>query len=196
MGLFTHNRLEKELINFYALEFEKQGIPRPLEFAENLIKEAKKLCKQNPVPPNAGDLILTREKNDEKTHQVLEKKRREGVKDEDIRFWWNLSNLERFTMLKFDEINRIAMFQIYREKGLSVEEANKEVRKAHPFYGDPQDITHSQGDDRPLCEELKERINIYIEKRSKENPEKIKEELRQFSSFNAFIRNEIKAGKI
>jgi len=198
MGLFSkYNNAEKTLLDFYVLEFQKMGISRPLETAETLLDEAIKLSKEVPISPNAGDLVLAKEKNNEIVHQVLEKKRREGVRDEDIRLWWNLSNLERMMMLKVDEFHRLSLHvKCCQDDSLSAEQATKQVRKFHPIYGNPEDTTHTQGDDRPIPEELKDRINIYIGKRFKNDPEKYKKDIEISSTFNALIRKEIKAGKI
>ena len=138
-----------------------------------------------------------KEKADENTHKVLEKKRREGVRDEDIRWWWNLDNLEKMMMLKVDEFHRMALhIKCRQEDGLSVERAAEQVRKHHPIFGDPEDTTHTQGDDRPLPEELKDRINIYVEKRFANDSEIFKKEVEQSSTFNALVRKEIRVGKI
>jgi hypothetical protein len=72
----------------------------------------------------------------------------------------------------------------------------KKVEKSLPIYGDPDDTSHKTGDDRPLPDELKNRINIYIEKRVRDNPEKYKNEIEESSTFNALIRKEIKAGNL
>lgn len=197
MGFFSkYNQKEKALLDLYSQEFEKAGILEPSKTAENLLDEAIKEAKKIGLPPNAGDKILEKEKDDEKTHQVLEKKRREGVRDDDIRKWWNLDDVERMMMLKVDELYRMALHIKCREDGLSVEEAAEQVRKRNPIFGNPEDTTHTQGDDRPLPEELKDRINIYVKNRSKDDPEKFKKEIKQSTTFNALIRKEISAGKI
>jgi hypothetical protein len=69
--------------------------------------------------------------------------------------------------------------------------AAKKVRKFHPMYGDPDDTMHTKGDDRPLPYELKNRINIYIEKRAQKDPDKYKKEIENSSTFNSLIRREI-----
>jgi hypothetical protein len=61
------------------------------------------------------------------------------------------------------------------EDRLSEEEAAKEVKKYFPIFGDPDDTSTSSGDDRPLPCELKDRINIYIQKKGTNRPSKIQE---------------------
>lgn len=148
------------------------------------------------MPTNGGDIILEKEKNDEHAHQLLEKRRREGVRDEDIRWWWNLEDEDRMMMLKEDETARMTLFIKCREEGLTEEQAAERMRKYHPIWGDPEDTTHTQGDDTPIPEELKDRINIYIQKRANDDSEKFKKELEQLSTFNALVRKEIRAGKL
>jgi hypothetical protein len=100
-------------------------------------------------------------------------------------------------MLKFDDVNKLSVFaRIRKEEGLNEEEAAKEVRKFHVIYGDPDDTTHTVGDDRPLPEELKDRINIYIIKKSTTDREKYKKEIEGSSTLNALLRKEIKKGNI
>ena len=70
------------------------------------------------------------------------------------------------------------------------------VCKFHPIYGDSNDNSQSSGDDRPLPFELKDRINIYIEKRAGKGSEEYKREMESSSSFNALIRKEMRAGKL
>ncbi len=200
MGLFNfskYNDTEKELLDLYTIEFQKIKIPEPSKMAGNLLDEAIKESKKINISPNAGDLILEKEKNDENTRRVLEKKRREGMRDEDIRWWWNLNGVERMMMLKVDEFYRMALHIKCREEdGMSVEQAAEQIRRSHPIFGNPEDATHTQGDDRPIPEELKGRINIYIEKRMKSDPEKFKAEIKQSTTFNALIRKAICAGKL
>lgn len=198
MGFFAkYNEKEKTLLDLYTREFQKMNMPEPSKMAENLLDEAIKESKKVALPSNAGDKILEKEKNDESTRRVLEKKRREGVCDEDIKWWWNLDGVERMMMLKVDEFHRLALLiKCRQEDGLSDEQAAEQVRKHHPIYGNPEDTTHTQGEDRPLPEELKDRINIYVEKKFTNDSEKFKKEIEQSSTFNALIRKEIRAGKL
>lgn len=162
------------------------------------------------LPQNLGDIIFGDAGSDNQTiknvaesiRQKLPKKKAEGVKDEDVRWWWNLNDIERRIMLKPDEIAKMSLYISLRKKSeetsqeKAIEKVLVEVAKFHPVFGNPDDITHSSGDDRPLPYELKDRINIYIGKRAKENSEKYKSEIEQSSTFNALIRKEIKAGNL
>lgn len=197
MGFFSkYNEKEKALLDLHIQLFQQMGIPESSTMAEDMLDDAIEEAKKVALPPNAGDKILEKEKTDENTRRVLEKKRREGVRDEDIRWWWNLDGIERIMMLKIDELHRLVLFRkLIEEDGKTDEESGAAVRKYQPVYGNPEDMTHTQGDDRPLPEELKDRINVYIEKQGIDNPD-FKNKLDSFSSFNALVRKEIGDGNI
>jgi len=166
----------------------------------DLLKLAKEECQQEDtlknLPQNFGNILLERESTVEEIKSMLAKRRKEGVRDEDIRWWWNKHPLERKMMLKVDDVIKLSEFtRIQKEEGLNEEEAAKKVRKFHVIYGEPDDTTHTVGDDRPLPEELKDRIDIYIEKQTT-NQEKYKKEIEESSTLNALLRKEIKKGNI
>jgi phage pi2 protein 07 len=90
-----------------------------------------------------GDIIILQQQTDEKTKLMLEKKRTESVRDEDIRWWWNMHDLERRMMLKVDDLTRGAMFINSLDKGMRDDEAAATVRRYHPMYGNPDDTSNS-----------------------------------------------------
>lgn len=98
-------------------------------------------------------------------------------------------------MLKVNEFHRMSLSMHEIESGKTEDEADKTVRKYHPIFGDLNDETYGSGDNRPLPLELKDRINIYIEKQGIGNTE-FKKQIDSFSTFNALIRKEVKAGNI
>ncbi|MCZ7398257.1 MAG: hypothetical protein O8C62_01020 [Candidatus Methanoperedens sp.] len=166
------------------------------------------------LPQNLGDIILGDAGSDnppvkkiaESIRQKLPKIKKEGVRDEDVRWWWNLNDIERRIILKQENIARMTLFMSELEKSnesskeKAAAKAAEKVRKFHPMYdpiyGEPDDISHTTGDDKSLPCELKNRINIYIEKRAGGNLEKYKNEIEESSTFNALIRKEIKAGNL
>jgi hypothetical protein len=149
------------------------------------------------LPANVGDFLLEIESSDEKIQSSLAKKREEGVRDEDIRWWFNMNDVEMSILLRLDDVNRRALFtRLRREHGLSEGEAAKGVRKGYPIFGDPDDTTATKGEDRPLPYELKDRIRSYVEKRMQGDPGTFKKEIEDASSFNALVRREVKMGSI
>jgi hypothetical protein len=208
MGIFSKlfgssSSIEKQLEEKYVPMLQTMlgmSLPQAVYFFNTLLQQAKREAQKEgtlDLPLNFGDILLKKEATDEKIRSILAKKRKEGVKDEDIRWWWNMHDLERRMMLKIDDIFRLALFaKLVEEDGLTKEEAAKRVRKLFPIFGDPDDTTHSSGDDRPLPYELKDRINNYTMKRSMLDPERYKKEIEESSSFNALIRKEIRKGNL
>jgi hypothetical protein len=139
---------------------------------------------------------MEKEKNKGKVNQNFENKRKEGVRDEDIRWWFNLNDIERRMMLKIDDIAKATLYtSLLDSQKYSIEEALAEVSKYHPVYGDLNDERNGRGDNRPLPLELKDRINIYIEKQGINNPD-FKQKIEKFSTFNALVRKEIREGNL
>jgi len=194
--------IEKQLEDYYMSVFQTDDISssEAQNIVRDLLKLAKEECQQEDtlknLPQNFGNILLERESTVEEIKSMLAKRRKEGVRDEDIRWWWNMHPLERKMMLKVDDVIKLSEFtRIQKEEGLNEEEAAKKVRKFHVIYGEPDDTTHTVGDDRPLPEELKDRIDIYIEKQTT-NQEKFKKEIEESSTLNALLRKEIKKGNI
>ena len=106
-------------------------------------------------------------------------------------------DLERTILLKVDDVSMRSLFAKLREQdGLSEDEAAKEMRKRYPIFGDPDDTSQSTGEDKPLPYELKNRINIFVQKRLQKDPETFKKEIEESSTFNALVREEVKKGNV
>lgn len=197
MGLFS-SPIEKQLEQMYVRMFQAtmgMSASQAKEHFKGLLDLAKKNSKESGgdrIPPDFAERLLT----DEKLRPLLEKRKKEGVTDEDIRWWWGMQELERQMMMAVDDNNRMVLVMAELEEGKTMEQATATVRKFHPIFGDPEDTEHTKGEDRPLPHELKDRINKYIEKRATTDPEQYKKEIKQSSTFNALIRKEIRAGKL
>lgn len=215
MGLFNnYNEIEKQFLEHYVQFFTTMGLPDAKKTAKDMLNKAIEKSKEARtyyLPHNFGNIMLGIEKaeqpNIEKVaeifRRILPQKRAEGVRDEDIRWWWNLNDVERQMMLSVDEFFRLALFINEVKSGKTDKDAGKTVWEAHPIYtnGDPDTKPERapfelKREDFPLPIELKDRVNRYIEKRAEDNPEKVKQDLKGFSTFNAFVRKEIKAGNI
>lgn len=207
MGIFSKlfgslSPLEKQLEDLYVPMFQMMGMSssEAINTFCGILKKAKEESLKegtSNLPQNFGEILLEKESTDEKIKTMLAKKRKEGVRDHDIRWWWNMHDLERRMMLMHDDVTKLAGFRKYTEEdSTNSDEAAKRIRKYFPVYGDPDDATHTTGEDRPLPFELKDRINIYFEKRSQRDSAKLKQEIEEASSLNALIRKEIKKGNI
>lgn len=164
-----------------------------------LLKRAKAASKKDGTANlslNSGDTLLEAEASMPDIKAILMEKRKEGVRNEDIRWWWNMHDLERCIMVEIDNLPRMAVYTHSLEHGMSFEEATAKVRKCHPMYGEFSDTSTTTGEDRPLPYELKDRVNNYIEKKTLSDPEGLKKEVGQSSSFNALVRDEIRKGNI
>ena len=190
------DKTDKELEEKYLSVFVAQGFS--LADAKNTFRDVLKIIKQevqkqgiNNWPEKMGDKLLATESKIEDVKTMLSKKRKEGVTDEDIRWWWNLPVLEKKLMEKIAESGQYATFNEVLDKGMGPDEAAYEVRKKHPMYGDPEDERHTTGKDRPLPPELINRVVNYLLRMSRTNPTDLLDKLKKATSFNAFIREEI-----
>ena len=182
---------------FVAIKGMSQSEARSM--VRKLIKRAKEEAEKegtSKIPPNFGDILIDSEDKEQKIKMMLRKRRNEGVRDEDIRWWWNMHDLERRLLTKDDEVSRLGLFIYHMKEGKSEEQAATLVKKYHPIFGDPDDTSTSSGDDRPLPYELKDRINIYIQHRATKDKDNYKKDIEASSSFNALVRGEIKGGKL
>jgi hypothetical protein len=98
---------------------------------------------------------------------------------------------------KVDEMNRILLFEkLLQQNGVTELEAARMVAKRFPVYGDPSHLVLDNDDDRPLPFELKWRVNRYLAKRTKANPDKYQEEIEASTSLNALLRNALRRGEL
>ncbi len=203
LSLAESSDIEKKLENIYVPQFQEQmgmSSSQAKSTFRALLEKAKEdsLKEGTPdFPENFGDILLDRESTDEEARSYLARIRKEGVTDEDIRWWWNRHDLERRMMTAADEWFQYALYlKLIEEDGLSRNEAAKRIRKFYPYYGDPDDTSVMIGKDRPLPIELKLRVNIYMTGRRQADSEQFIKDLEESSSFNALIRKEIKKGDL
>jgi len=111
---------------------EKTYIPQLMEVMDISLPQAQvtfvKLLEQarhessdlgtSKLPEDYGHVLLSTENEDEKIRAMLASRRNEGVKDQDVLWWWNMHDLERRMMLKVDEQRRIDR---YLERGLEID---------------------------------------------------------------------------
>jgi hypothetical protein len=206
MGVFSKlsgaSDIQRQLEELYVPMLQMMGMPiaEAKSTFRDLYRQAESEAKAEgsiSLPTNLGDLLLRDEGSCPEAQSMLAKRRKEGVRDEDIRWWMNRHELDRKMMIKVDDISEFALYRkLRREDRLSAEEAARQVQKCFPIFGDPDDSSISSGDDRPLPFELKDRINLYIQERSQKDPAKYKEDMTRSTSFNALIRKEIKEGNV
>lgn len=143
-----------------------------------------------------GDYLLSIENKDPNKRSFLDSIRAEGATDEDIRNYRNMTPIERAMADQLDKTNRLASYLEFVESGMTPERAAREVYKYHPRYGDPSDTSDASGEDRPLPDDLKDRVSKYVLKMTKSNPSGFKSWLSRHSSMNALIRDAIRDGRL
>lgn len=197
-GIFSHRPgIETELESRYGqIIKELTGFPEreAKQMCRDFISKAKGEMRSANIPefPDYyGDLLLKNEPIVPEMKETLAKSRAEGATDNDIKWWWNLHELERSLIRRIDDMRTYALFRKAREDGFSQEQAEDIVRKTIPVYGNPQD-TPSTGDNRPLPDELRNRVNIYLSKTDFRSFLQVDE----LSSINALIRREMRNGKV
>ena len=108
--------IEKELQDEYIPMFQTMMNMSSSEADStfrDLLKQGKVESTQDGtsnLPENLGDSLLERESTDESIGSMLAKARKEGATDEDIKWWWNLHDLERRMMLKVDDLQKTALY--------------------------------------------------------------------------------------
>jgi len=202
MGIFSR-RLENKLLQMYVQLFTNIGMSRiqAVPIVKNMLKMAKENSikeKTNNLPPNFGDLIIENAESYLESGDLIEKPRKEGATDNDIRGWWNMYDLERHMIQQYDNHSRMVSFLNEMESGKNGEEAGAGIRKIFPMYGDSDDISKTKGVDRPLPYELKDRVNKYMESIQRQDPngKEFKKKMELYSTVNALIRDEIRKGNI
>ena len=221
MGLFNnYNEIEKRLLEQYSQMFSMMGMPDAKKIAKDMLNrsiEQSRKAGTYVLPSNFGDIILKEEKAEEPKiekvaeiyRRVLPQKINEGARAGDIKWWWNLNDVERHMMLNIDDLHKGTLF-LHTIKNSEIdnrekagEEASRTVWQFHPIYtsGDPNIKPQKapsgiKREDFPLPIELKDRINRYIEKRAKTDPEEYKKNIESSFTFNALIRKEIKNGNL
>lgn len=158
-------------------------------------------------PPSYGDELLAKATGgDPESYRMVSERRAEGVTDDDIRWYWNMDEYERRADAKLEELDRMAFmlegFDLASRgnKRASNEDlaqaGNAHVRRACPIYGHPGDTRNASGEDRPLFPELKRRVDQYRQRRRSLDLPALARDLERSSSFNALIREDLRAGRL
>ena len=126
MGLFSKlfgpSDIQRELEAFYVPIFQTM---MGMTFAQakstfhDLYRQAEREAKKEGtinLPTNLGDILLEKESTRQETKSMLAKRRKEGVQDENIRWWMNRHELDRKMMMKIDDINKLTLFTKFMEE--------------------------------------------------------------------------------
>ena len=222
---FDHNKgyqdidadFKRNLINMYASVYEKtqnldhtEAQRMATELFESALNEATEKGALD-LPKDLGNMIIDKiipihpkaKEIYDKTRKRMLRLKNELVKNNDVIWWWNLTEIERIMINKNDETVRFAFFlnklQEIADRYPSVEAATPVARamvnKSFAIYGYEESPTFDQ--DSPLPFELKDRVDAYMEKIALNGDIcNLKIKTQHYSSFNAFVRSEIKAGNL
>ena len=196
----NNSDIEKELEEMYS-QMMSRVCGMTLEKAQELTRMGIQVSKKqalkegtNNLPENYGDLLLREAVNgNSNSRKIVDRARKEKATDDDIREFWNLNDLQRRMVFWSEDIFRFASFETFKKEGLNSDEAMIKVRKMFPMYGDPNNEKHVSGDDRPLPNELRGRVDEYRKKIGVIN---IEAKSKQYTTYNAFVRSEIREGNL
>jgi hypothetical protein len=163
MGLFGsgYRSVERALIDSYTQAFSTLCGASQAEcrsMAEGLVQAAIDRAKRSGAY-GAGPLSSRVLENH--ASQTLRDARAEGVTDDDIRWWWDLDEVERQACEEWDNALHAGVFMTQTSHGFSEDDAKLAAWASHPYYGrgDPPN-----GLARLLPPELRRRVNAYAER--------------------------------
>jgi len=189
-------QIERDYVNIYAARglHEREASSLVKRMIADVKTDIARYVKQ-PKPPT-GDELLAKAQYDENLRARLSILRNEGVSDEDLRWWHNMTDLSRGMILQDDIFHHVTFTHGQAANGKTAEEGLKLVPTYFPIYGNPTDESKFKGDDRPLPIELKNRVNAYNISMTAQDPEGHKMRIERSTSFNALVRQAIKAGRL
>ncbi len=197
--------LEIDSINQSALRFKKIALSE-LDTAGKLkMNLLDKKCASesivSPIPSEHPNML-----NDYKlTDDLIKAVKLEGATDEDINWWWRLSEQERIDVIIINRKQAFNAFTQFHKLGMSEREACNQVLKRlihyekYPIDNNYINVTlkNISKADYPLPWELSNRLGKYVSNRLIiEGKDNFKAEIDIYSSANAFLRQKIKEGKI
>jgi hypothetical protein len=141
-----------------------------------------------------GQSLLSRELTDSSVKAYLETIRSEGVRDEDVTWFWDMDSVDRIMMMHLFTITVGALFLALIQQTGTSEQAAFNVRKCQPCFGNPNDFPGSP--DRLLPVELKKRIETYSGFRRQNDNLHFLREMERSTTFNALLRKETRLGRI
>lgn len=187
------------------LEMYSHGIAKLSDIsyykAKKMVREAINMCKKEMVEdgwrgdiPDMGEIILAKARSgDKKWVEVVTKAYEDGCSDVDIIEWWNLPSLNRRMVIWSESVFRMSTWLCFKEEGLTDEQTAIQIHKIFPKYRSP-DTPRDKGDeDAYLCHEIRGRVDEY---RIGHSAERTLEEVKNYSTFNAWVRVKIRSGEL
>ena len=181
--ILSDKALETKIIKILMDKGLAQNIAKKM-CTEFFYEEINKIAELPPVPDNYGDFLLENEATNENIRQMLAARWAIGVTEQEIRDWWNKSELERRLVRKCFEEDLKAAFVYFRGSGMSYEEAGEHVRKSMIVYGEIDfDVN--------LPYEWKDKLDKLLFEALATDTERVKAEAKPYLSVNDYIRDKI-----
>jgi hypothetical protein len=194
---FPSDTVEGMIERNYEQIFRQGGLD-PQEWIRHCVEKTKA---QTVIPPNYGDLLIELARDDPDLKLRLEKLRRQGVRDEDIRSWYNMHILERTCVLETLEFMRLSAWYALMEKNWDPADAIIAVHKKLARFGDPDDPnwggearSRLTEEDRPIPVELYNVVSDFVARHN--NDPAFLAKLSCATSMNAVVRQAIKSGEL
>lgn len=181
------NPAEEQLENRIIQILMEKGLTRSLAkkmCAEFFYSEIENIAEQPPVPHNFGDFLLENEETNENIRQMLAARWDIGVSEQEIRDWWNKSELERRLIRKCFEMDLKSAFMLLRTNGLSYDEAGKHVRKIMIVYGENDFAIN-------IPYEWKEKVDRLMFDALADDSERVQAEAKLYPSINDYVRERL-----
>ncbi|MCE1248581.1 MAG: hypothetical protein LWY06_18235 [Firmicutes bacterium] len=184
-------KFEKVLINMDYNHHEAA------EKAREIINEAIKAQQESTkkLNPGIGDKIV-KGSGFADAAQIREWLYKESVRNEDIVNWWSLPELEKWTIIKFDEFQIEYAREKLLQKGTQPERVDESLVKLFPIFDFIEEIADSTFPNRALPHELRMRVEVWMQKAKDQGKYEFHRMTRNFTSMNALIRSEITNGRI
>ena len=172
------------------------------------VKYAIRQCKEEAKREGADKLcdyygeflVRAAKEGNMEAKRIVDKARRDGATDDDIREFWNSGDLKRRLIRFYENYFLVIIARRLQKPRISENEKKEielEVRKIFPVYGDPDDTSVSIGPNRPLPYELRTRVDKWrMRLIYEEGEKKLIERAYKYSTFNALARAEILKGNL
>lgn len=200
MGLFgpSYRPLERRLIESAEQRWSAMGISgseskeRAVQSVQKAIELAKASGRHLVGPLGEGMLA---ERSGFWFDYFRQIRHLDGVRDEDIRLWWDLDEVERQMVGIDDELAQLAVWIGGKQRGLSDADAGLGVRKTMPMYGVPEHMSSAFDGRRLLPFELKDRVMRWLERNaSRVDPAHLPWD--EFETYNDWVRHTVENGDL
>ena len=191
--------MEHQLHQFYVHMMVSAGMSQ--DEASTMVTEIIDEAKRRGSVEGAGNLpadygrqlIRLASGGDSQAAAIVDRARKDGAAEGDIEEWWGLDDLQRRLVIWSESIFRLAMAENARAEGKNTEEAARIVWKMFPIYGIPLETDLHNGEDRRLAPEIRGRVDRY---RQIHGAAKIIQDSHSFLTYNAFVRSQIRHGRL